>query len=164
MKRYFKFFLYGLVYIILILVFAVTFIVTTRAEIIKPNNGIEPYQVVKIQLSGLKNNDKPYKNAGIEQTWEFAHPNNKKITGPLERFKDLLKGDSYKMLLNHNDHTIQEVKVTNSKASFEVTVLGDSKIYYKFRWVVEKYYLEGPLKDCWLTIAVSQPMSLGSSI
>ena len=164
MKRYFKFFLYGLVYIILILVFAVMFIVTTRAEIIKPNNGIEPYQVVKIQLSGLKNNDKPYKNAGIEQTWEFAHPNNKKITGPLERFKDLLKSDSYKILLNHIDHTIQEVKVTNSKASFEVTVLGDSKIYYKFRWVVEKYYLEGPLKDCWLTIAVSQPMSLGSSI
>ena len=32
------------------------FIVTTRAEIIKPNNGIEPYQVVKIQLRGLKDN------------------------------------------------------------------------------------------------------------
>ena len=28
------------------------------AEIIKPNNGIEPLQVVKIQLKGLKNNNK----------------------------------------------------------------------------------------------------------
>ena len=68
------------------------------AEIIKPNNGIEPYQVVKIQLRSLKNNDDPFKNAGIEQTWEFAHPNNKKLTGPLERFKTLLSSDSYKML------------------------------------------------------------------
>ena len=77
MKKYIKFFIYGIIYLILILIFAVMFIVTTRAEIIKPNNGIEPYQVVKIQLRGLKDNDKPYDNAGIEQTWEFAHPNNK---------------------------------------------------------------------------------------
>ena len=57
MKKYIKFFIYGIIYLILILIFAVMFIVTTRAEIIKPNNGIEPYQVVKIQLRGLKDND-----------------------------------------------------------------------------------------------------------
>ena len=50
MNKYIKFFIYGLIYVILILVFAVMFIVTTRAEIIKPNNGIEPYQVVKGEL------------------------------------------------------------------------------------------------------------------
>ena len=46
------------------------------AELVKPNNGIEPYQVVKIQLRSLKQNDNPKKDNGIEQTWEFAHPNN----------------------------------------------------------------------------------------
>jgi hypothetical protein len=50
------------------------------------------------------------------------------------------------------------------KAAFEVTVLTEGKTYYKFRWVVEKYDRDGPLKDCWLTIGVSQPVSLGSSI
>jgi len=164
MKKYFKFFLYGIIYLVLILFFAVMFIVTTRAEVIKPNNGIEPYQVVKIQLRSLKNNDEPFKNAGIEQTWEFAHPNNKKFTGPLERFKILLNSDSYKMLLNHVDHNIVEVKTTDAKAAYEVTVLGKGKNYYKFRWIVEKYDLNGLLKDCWLTTGVSQPMSLGSSI
>ena len=164
MKKYIKFFIYGIIYVILILIFAVMFIVTTRAEIIKPNNGIEPYQVVKIQLRGLKDNDKPYDNAGIEQTWEFAHPNNKKITGPLDNFKLLLQSDSYKMLLNHIDHQVQEVNITDMKAAFEVTVLTEGKTYYKFRWVVEKYDRDGPLKDCWLTIGVSQPVSLGSSI
>ncbi len=164
MKKYLKFFLYGLIYVILILVFAVMFIVTTRADIVKPNNGIEPYQVVKIQLRSLKNNDEPYENAGIEQTWEFAHPNNKKFTGPLERFKILLNSDSYRMMLNHIDHNIAEVKITDLRAAFEVTILGEEKNYYKFSWIVEKYDLDGPLKDCWLTTAVSQPVSLGSSI
>ena len=164
MKKYLKYFLYGIIYLILIFVFAVMFIVTAPADVIKPNNGIEPYQVVKIQLRSLKNNDEPFENAGIEQTWEFAHPNNKKFTGPLERFKNLLNSDSYSMMLNHIDHKIIEVKTTDSKAAYEVTILGEGKNYYKFRWVVEKYDIEGPLKDCWLTTAVSQPESLGSSI
>ena len=164
MKKYFKFFLYSLIYIVLILFFATMFIVTTRAEVVKPNNGIEPYQVVKIQLRSLKNNDEPFENAGIEQAWEFAHPSNKKFTGPLEKFKILLSNESYKMLLNHIDHNIVEVKTTDSKAAYEVTILGEGKNYYKFRWMVEKYDFDGPLKDCWLTTAVSQPVSLGSSI
>ena len=164
MKKYFKFFLYGLVYLVLILFFAVMFITTSRADIVKPNNGIEPYQVVKIQLRSLKKNDEPFKNAGIEQTWEFAHPNNKKYTGPLKKFKILLNSESYKMLLNHIEHDIVEVKTTDSKAAYEVTILGQGKNYYKFRWIVEKYDFDGPLKNCWLTTAVSQPVSLGSSI
>ena len=164
MKKYFKYILYGLIYLIPIFVFAIMFIVTTKADIIKPNNGIEPYQVVKIQLRSLKNNDDPFKNAGIEQTWEFAHPNNKKYTGPLDKFKTLLSSESYKMLLNHIDHNIVEVKTTDFLASYEVTILGEGKSYYKFRWMVEKYNSDGPLKDCWLTTAVSQPVSLGSSI
>ena len=164
MKKYFKFFLYGLIYLVLILFFAVMFITTSRADIVKPNNGIEPYQVVKIQLRSLKKNDEPFKNAGIEQTWEFAHPNNKKYTGPLKKFKILLNSESYKMLLNHIDHDIVEVKTTDSKAAYEVTILGQGKNYYKFRWIVEKYDFDGPLKNCWLTTAVSQPVSLGSSI
>ena len=135
MKKYFKLFLYGFIYLLLILVFAVMFIVTTRADVVKPNNGIEPYQVVKIQLRSLKNNDEPFKNAGIEQTWEFAHPNNKKYTGPLEKFKILLSSDSYKMLLNHIEHNIIEVKTTDYKAAYEVNILGEGKNYYKLKLI-----------------------------
>ncbi len=36
-------------------------------------------------------NDNPYKDRGIIQTWEFAHPNNRKMTGPLESFKNMIK-------------------------------------------------------------------------
>ena len=134
------------------------------ADLFKPNKEIAPYQVVKIQLRGLKINDKPKKDNGIEQTWEFAHPNNQKNTGPLERFKTMIKGKSYGMLLNHLDHKVVEIKITDLTALFEVTVLDKDKAYYKFNWTVEKYTAEGPLKGCWLTTMVSAPMPLGSSI
>jgi len=134
------------------------------AELVKPNNGIEPFQVVKIQLRGLKQNDKPKKDNGIEQTWEFAHPNNQKNTGPLEKFKTMLKGKSYGMLLNHLDHRVVEIKSNDLTAIFEVTVLDKNKAYYKFNWTVEKYTAEGSLKGCWLTTMVAAPMPLGSSI
>jgi hypothetical protein len=134
------------------------------AELVKPNNGIEPYQVVKIQLRSLKQNDNPKKDNGIEQTWEFAHPNNQKNTGPFDRFKSMIKGKSYKMLLNHLDHKVIEVESTDLIALFEVTVLDKDKAYYKFNWQVEKYTKDGPLKDCWLTTMVSAPKPLGSSV
>jgi len=137
---------------------------TSYAELVKPNNGIEPFLVVQIQLRSLKQNDNPKKDNGIEQTWEFAHPNNQKITGPLDRFKTMIKGKSYGMLLNHLDHKVVEIKSTDLTALFEVTVLDKDKAYYKFNWTVEKYTKDGPLKDCWLTTMVSAPMPLGSSI
>ena len=136
----------------------------SSAEIIKPNNNIEPFQVVKIQLKSLQKNDSPSVDNGIEQTWEFAHPSNKEITGPLDRFKIMLKGKSYKILLDHLDHEVIQENLTNSVALFEVRILGEDKSYYKFKWQVEKYINEGPLKDCWLTTMVSSPMPLGSSI
>ena len=134
------------------------------ADILKPSTEIEPEQVIKIQLSALMKNDNPYKDRGIIQTWEFAHPDNQKMTGPLERFKNMIKTDSYSMLLNHSNHEISEVYMSNKVATFEVKVMDREKKYYKFKWQVEKYNGEGVLKDCWLTSAVSQPIPVGSSI
>jgi len=136
----------------------------TLSDIIKPSTNIDPKKVVKIQLSALMKNDLPNKDSGIIQTWEFAHPKNQKATGPIERFKNMIKTDSYSMLLNHVDHEVIEIYAYKDVAIFEVTVLDSKKKYYKFKWQVEKYNVEGFLKDCWLTTLVSQPISLGSSI
>ncbi len=110
------------------------------------------------------NNDKDFQDSGIEQTWNFAHPDNKKNTGPLPNFKMMIKGKSYNMLLNHLSHTITELGSSDKWAQFEVVILDKEKIYHKFNWQVEKYTNDGPLKDCWLTTMVSSPISLGSSI
>ena len=137
---------------------------TSKADLLKPNNKIEPSEVVKIQLIGLQKNDLEFKDSGIEQTWNFAHPNNKKVTGPLPNFKRMIKGDSYQMMLDHLSHTITELGSSDKWAQFEVIILDKNKIYHKFNWQVEKYTLDGVLKDCWLTTMVSNPIPLGSSI
>ena len=136
----------------------------SKAEILKPNSQIKPSEVVKIQLTGLQKNDLEFKDSGIEQTWNFAHPNNRKVTGPLPNFKKMIKGDSYQMMLNHLSHRITELGSSDKWAQFEVIILDKNKIYHKFNWQVEKYTLDGVLKDCWLTTMVSNPIPLGSSI
>ena len=137
---------------------------SSNAETLKPNSDIKPSEVVKIQLSGLQKNDLNFKDSGIEQTWNFAHPENKKNTGPLPNFKQMIKGRSYQMLINHISHTITELDSSDNWAQFEVIILDQEKIYHKFNWQVEKYTMDGPLKDCWLTTMVSSPIPLGSSI
>ena len=64
-----------------------------NADLINPNTKLDPYDVVKIQLNALKNNDE--KDDGIKQTWLFAHPDNKKVTGPYERFRIMIYGEQY---------------------------------------------------------------------
>ena len=137
---------------------------SSTAEILKPSSNIKPSEVVKIQLNGLQKNDLDFKDSGIEQTWNFAHPNNKKVTGPLPNFKRMIKGDTYQMMLDHLSHTITELGRSDNWAQFEVIILDKNKIYHKFNWQVEKYSLDGLLKDCWLTTMVSNPIPLGSSI
>ena len=136
----------------------------SKAEIIKPSSSIKPVDVVKIQLTALQKNDLNFKDSGIEQTWNFAHPNNKKVTGPLGKFKRMIKGDSYQMMINHLSHTITKLESKSNWAQFEVVILDKNKIYHKFNWQVEKYTFKGVLNDCWLTTMVSNPIPLGSSI
>ncbi len=136
----------------------------SKADLIKPSKTILPSEVVKIQLTSLQNNDLNFKDEGIEQTWNFAHPNNKKVTGPLSNFKKMIKGKSYQMMIDHLSHTITELKRSDKSAQFEVIILDKNKIYHKFNWKLEKYTLEGDLNDCWLTTMVSNPIPLGSSI
>ena len=147
-----------------VLILVLISISISKAELLKPNNQIKPDEVVKIQLSGLQKNDSSFKDSGIEQTWNFAHPNNKKVTGPLHNFKRMLKGDSYQMMINHLSHTITKLGSSDNWAQFEVIILYKNKIYHKFNLQVEKYMEDGLLKDCWLTTMVSNPIPLGSSI
>ena len=153
----------------LLLTFSVIFLYflgtnISNADLINPKSSIKPREVVEIQLTGLMNNNEKFEDSGIEQTWNFAHPENKKNTGPLPNFKRMIKGRSYQMLINHVSHSITEVGSSDKWAQFEVIILDKDKIYHKFNWQVEKYTDEGVLKDCWMTTMVSSPIPLGSSI
>ena len=69
-----------------------------KAELINPNSSIKPKQVIEIQLLGLMKNDNFFEDSGIQQTWNFAHPENKKNTGPLPNFIQMIKRNNIVLL------------------------------------------------------------------
>ena len=86
----------------------------TAQELLKPDPSFRPERVIEIQLQALQKNDNPLPDFGIAQTWTFAHPSNKRMTGPLERFAAMIKGPNYQMMINHREHTIKSVVLTEN--------------------------------------------------
>ena len=133
------------------------------ADLIKPNSAIKSDEVIKIQLEALKNNNLPYKDAGIFQTWEFAHPQNRQYTGPLSNFTLMMKSDSYSLMLNHTDHNVIFVSKNDYTANYFVELTDKSGDKFGFTWTVKKVLNNDKFKDCWMTTGVSKPLPLAKS-
>ena len=133
------------------------------ADIIKPTKNLTAYDVIKIQLNALKKNNKPNKNSGIKQTWIFAHPENKKFTGPYERFEKMLLGNQYNALINHESHKIKLIMNSKNKYIYNVELIsGDKKMYF-YEWHLEKSTIEN-CNNCWFTTTVFPPINKGNII
>ena len=134
-----------------------------NAEMIKPDPSIGPKDVISIQLKALKVNNIPYEDAGIEQTWEFAHPNNRIYTGPINNFIRMMKNPSYSMMIDHMDHKIILVQEQENTSYYFVELTDINGKKYGFEWTVEKVNENGDFKDCWMTVGVSRPMPLSQA-
>ena len=134
-----------------------------NADMIKPDPSISAKDVISIQLKALQINNSPFEDAGIEQTWEFAHPNNRKYTGPLNNFIRMLKNPSYSMMLDHLEHNIIPVEEEETVSYYFVELTDINGKKYGFEWTVQKVIENGKYKDCWMTIGVSTPMPLSQA-
>ena len=112
--------------------------VARATEMVYPNPDIAPAEVIAIQLNGLQYNDTPETDAGIRQTWAFAHPRNRAMTGPLPRFANMLKGPSYDMMLNHASHQIVPANSGDGWRQFDVFMEAGNGKVLQFAWIVEK--------------------------
>ena len=148
----------------IIFLFIFLFSNIANAELIKPTPVFLPEEVVSIQLNALKYNNYPYINAGIHQTWEFAHPLNKKYTGPLANFTNMMYSKSYSIILDHNNHKIHLVKNEINISYFFIEIVDKIDNRFGFQWIVKKVLIEGEFKDCWMTTSVSKPIELAKSI
>ena len=135
----------------------------SAGELVEPDQSLRPEQVVAIQLEALQHNDSPHVDAGIEQTWMLAHPDNKRYTGPLPRFAGMLKSSSFRAMLNHHAHTIEVAERSDTRVTFLIMIQAPSSDAIGYEWTVEKV-AEGDLSGCWMTTAVSPPMPLGEVI
>ena len=134
-----------------------------KAELFKPNPSIRPQEVISIQLSALQKNSIPFNNAGITQTWEFAHPSNRQYTGPLEKFILMMYSPSYIIMLEHQFHKIIPVSQKDDTAFFFIELTDKPGNKFGFQWTLQKVLTEGDYKNCWMTVGVSQPIPLAKS-
>ena len=128
----------------------------TAQELLKPDPSIRPERVIEIQLQALQ-------EYGIAQTWAFAHPSNKLMTGPLERFAAMIKGPNYQMMINHREHKIKSVVLTENYALFDVSITTWSELRASFKWEMSKVK-SGAYQGSWMTTAVSPPMQAKGAI
>ena len=146
-----------------ILIIILNFTNFLYADIIKPTKNLTAYDVIKIQLNALKKNNKPDKNSGIKQTWIFAHPENKKFTGPYERFEKMLLGNQYNYLLNHASHKINLIMKSQDTYIYNIELISKEKKMYVYEWHLEKS-TTAECNNCWFTTIVSPPTNKGNTI
>ncbi len=125
-----------------------------------PDPGLSAQRVVEIQVMALQRNDLPSVDAGIVQTWAFAHPKNKRATGPIEHFQLMIKGPNYSPLLNHHDHKIEPLAEEQDRTAFAVTIFPADGPVLVYQWVLERVQ-DGPNAGAWMTTIVSPPASVG---
>ena len=54
--------------------------------------------IVKLQMDALQNNDK--NDSGIKKAYDYASADNKEITGQYSKFREMVRNDVYKHLIN----------------------------------------------------------------
>ena len=139
------------------------FILTNVSKAISdvlPNDIFSSVEVVELQMNSLQTNSK-INNSGIYQCWLFAHPENKKYTGPYNNFKRMISDTSYKILLNSTKFKISLLNKNQEMAKYSVDVDAYDNKRYNLSWVLERAKLDQNCKNCWMTTSVTQPQFIG---
>jgi len=116
-----------------------------------PSPELEPPAVVRIQVEVLRKNSAL--NKGIQLTYRFASPDNKRYTGPLNRFTEMVRSAPYHRLLNHLNAHYGPVAVSGDEAYQVVTIIDEAGAEAAYVWVLS-LQSEDEFKDGWTTDAV----------
>ena len=116
-----------------------------------PSPELAPSEVVRIQVEALRENG-PL-NDGIELTYRFASPGNKRSTGPLDRFIEMVRSAPHDRLLNHLDADYGRLAVAGEEAYQTVVITDNKGDELAYVWVLSRQG-KGAFKDCWMTDAV----------
>ena len=104
--------------------------------------------------------DDPVK--AVDIIWDYAHEDNKEITGPKERFAMMLSSEPYDSIIDLKDYSYETIFESEENIHYEIKVLAQNNNYFVITWVFQKTLCDE--KPCWRTIGVSQPEYFDSGI
>jgi hypothetical protein len=117
----------------------------------RPSPKLTPGQVVRIVMDALQHNDED--DSGIAVTFDFASPANREVTGPLERFAQMVKNPAYGPMLNYKSAEYGKAVVVDDQAQQVVKIVAadDEVAVYVFRLSKQP---DGEYEGCWMTDGV----------
>ena len=104
--------------------------------------------------------DDPVK--AVDIIWDYAHEDNKEITGPKDRFAMMLASEPYDSIIDLKDYSYETIFESEENIHYEIKVLAQNNNYFVITWVFQKTLCDE--KPCWRTIGVSQPEYFDSGI
>jgi len=119
----------------------------------KPDASLSPRDVVSIQIGALRNNDTPYADRGIEVTFNFASPANRHMTGPLERFKAMVRSPIYAPMIDHRRAEYENLMVDGDSARIDVILISRQGAYLGYRFILSRQH-GNRYEGSWMTDAV----------
>lgn len=127
----------------------------------EPEPELTPRQVVEAQLAAMQHNDDPEPDAGIRTAFQFASPSNREMTGPVERFIEIVKQPGYDALLNHRQSSLSDTTRKGDQARIKVHLIGADGQEAAFVWILSKQG-GAPYEGCWMTDSVFR-VDIGNS-
>ena len=124
---------------------------------------LDSEEVLNLIFDSYKNfSSNPEK--AVDTIWGFAHEDNKEITGPKERFSQMLVSDPYDSIIDLKEYSYEVTYENETNVHYEVKVLARTNNYFVITWVFEKTECADLQSECWLTIAVTAPSYFKSGI
>ena len=137
-------------------VLSTTFAQDTTSQAIaadtKPTPTLSAQEVVKIQLEALRQNDA--EDQGIAVAFRFASPNNRRNTGPVQRFARMIRAGSYALMLRFTHASYESTQVSGRRAIQQVTLFAPGAEAMTYVFYLSRQNEPGPLHDCWMTDGV----------
>ena len=118
-----------------------------------PDPSLSPRDVVSIQVEALGNNNTPYRDRGLEVTFNFASPANKRMTGPLARFKAMVRNPTYGPMIDHRGASFEKLAVEGDSAQIDVILLSREGVYLGYRFFLSRQR-GNEFEGSWMTDAV----------
>jgi len=136
---------------------------TSSEAVIQESKYSNSEEVLNIILESYKNfSDNPEK--AINVIWDLAHEDNKELTGPKERFAQMLVSEPYNSIVDLKEYSYEITYENETNVHYEVKVLAKTNNYFVITWIFEKTNCPELEEQCWLTIAVTAPEYFDSGI
>lgn len=117
----------------------------------QPDARYSPQQVVDILVKSLQLNDAS-SDDGIATVFRFASPANKMSTGPLPRFRRMIR-QGYPDMLNHSSARFEPMTVSGDNALQAVWLTSPDGSEFGYAFQLRRQ-ADGEFDDMWMTDAV----------